>query len=199
MLGRGLPNLERYCTGARVSRELLTWREATSKLGWPDGGTDAAGRRLKRVVLAREVQSGRQIATRTGSGPAPQLRVTVGAVLRHLPELRRTRFDRFQANMTKLDTGITGRVSGIVADQLAELVDPRLDELWERDEVLAQEQERTALQVESLSKAVEVIHRRLRRRPNPTKSDHGEPVDQKHRARSQSPDGRPSRADDPGL
>ena len=154
-----------------MSQELLTWREVTTKLGWPDGGTDAAGRRLKRVVLAREAQCGKQIATRTGTGPAAQLRVTVGAVLRHLPELRRSRFDRFQADMAKIGTGITGRVSAIVADQLAELVEPRLDELWERDEVLAIEQERTAKQVESLSKAVEGIHRRLRKRPNPTKSN----------------------------
>lgn len=54
---------------------------------------DPKGRRLRNLVMARERQLGIPIAIRLAGDQAPKLRVTLGAIYRHLPELRRARTD----------------------------------------------------------------------------------------------------------
>jgi hypothetical protein len=154
-----------------MSQELLTWREATTKLGWADGGTEAAGRRLKRAVLARELQSGKQIATRISGGPDPQMRVTLSALHRHLPELRRSRVDQLSGVLAEYHADTDRRVEEAIEAKLAEAVDPRLEELWQRDEKLALEVERNTRDINRLSRAHASRGELPRPRPNPPKSD----------------------------
>lgn len=154
-----------------MSRQLLTWKRATLELQWHDGGTDAAGRRLKRLVFARERQSGKQIATRMGEGTRTRPLVTMSAIMRHMPELRRSRVDRLTEALKEYTDDTDRRVAEIVSEQLAESIEPRLDGLYERDENLAIAHEALAKQVNGISRAVSVISRRVKNRPRATTSD----------------------------
>jgi hypothetical protein len=158
-----------------MSRELLSWKRATVELQWPDGGSDAAGRRLKRLVFARERQTGKQIATRMGEGSRTRPLVTMSAIMRHMPELRRSRVDRLAEAIKEYTDDTDRRVVTIFAEQMAESVEPRLDELYDRDEKLAIAHEALARQVNGISRAVSVISSRMKKRPRATTSDHEKP------------------------
>jgi hypothetical protein len=158
-----------------MSRELLSWKRATVELQWPDGGSDAAGRRLKRLVFARERQTGKQIATRMGEGSRTRPLVTMSAIMRHMPELRRSRVDRLAEAIKEYTDDTDRRVVTIFAEQMAESVEPRLDELYDRDEKLAMAHEALARQVNGISRAVSVISSRMKKRPRATTSDHEKP------------------------
>jgi hypothetical protein len=54
---------------------------------------DPIGRKLRNLVMARERETGKRIAIRLSSGKEPKLRITIGAIYRHLPELRPARVD----------------------------------------------------------------------------------------------------------
>lgn len=114
---------------------LLTWNQAAKALGWTG---KAAGRRLKRAVLARERQTGKRIATRLGSERRPDYRVTIGAIRRHLPELRPSKVDDLRERFGEYLASIDTRMSDSIAHHVAEYVEPRLDELWQRDEEIAE-------------------------------------------------------------
>jgi hypothetical protein len=159
--------------GEALSQQLLTWKRATVELQWPDGGTDAAGRRLKRLVFARERQTGKQIATRSGEGRRTRPLVTMSAIMRHMPELRRSRVDRLTEALREYTNDTDRRVAEIVAEQFAETVEPRLEDLYQRDEKLAIAHEALAKQVNGISRAVSVISRRTKTRPRATTSDQG--------------------------
>ncbi len=135
-----------------MSQELLTWREATARLGWIDGGSEAAGRRLKDKILAREVASGKQIATRD-KGQRPMW-VTMSAVIRHMPELRRSRVDSLSKALAAYNAETDRRIEEAIEAKLAESIDPRLEELWQRDEKLALEIEAQGRRIHGLSRAV---------------------------------------------
>lgn len=156
-----------------MSRNLLTWRKATIELQFEGAGSEAAGRRLKKAVLAREVQLGKQIATRLGSGPRPKMRITLSAVMRWLPELRRSRVDRLSDALREFNADTDRRVTEIVTEQLAESVEPRLEELWQRDEKLAIEFEGLTKRVNGISRAVSRVNRSQKNRPASTGIDHG--------------------------
>jgi len=102
------------------------------RLGW--GESRAAAVRLKRAVLTRERELGKRIATRTGG----HHRITESALTRWMPELRRSKVDELAANFRSYLTDIDARISEGAADYVAKNVDPRLDELWARDEKLAE-------------------------------------------------------------
>lgn len=141
-----------------MSQELLTWKKATVQLAWKDGGTPAAGRRLKRAVLAREAETGKQIATRLKrDGQRIPLRITMSAIMRWLPELRRSRVDSLSAALAEYRAETGKLLREMISGQIAEHVEPRLDELWGRDEVLAAQVEAVAKDVYSLTEAVSII------------------------------------------
>lgn len=152
-----------------MSQELLTWREATSALGWIDGGTEAAGRRLKDKVLTRETQSGKQIATRD-KGQRPMW-VTVSAIMRHMPELRRSRVDQLSKALAAYNAETDRRVAEAIEAKLAESVEPRLEELWQRDEKLALEVEAQGRRINGLSRVVSRVRRGQKDRPTSTEID----------------------------
>lgn len=152
-----------------MSQELLTWREATSALGWSDGGTEAAGRRLKDKVLAREAVSGKQIATRD-KGKRPMW-VTIGAIMRHMPELRRSRVDALSKALAEYNAEADRRIANAIEAKISESVDPRLEELWQRDEKLAVEIEAQGRRIHGLSRAVSRVKRGQKDRPRSTEID----------------------------
>jgi hypothetical protein len=68
----------------------LSFSRAARVLERPD---DPKGRRLRNLVMAREQQLKTPIAIRLNGDQAPKLRITLGAIYRYLPELRRARSD----------------------------------------------------------------------------------------------------------
>lgn len=113
-------------------RELLTFRKMAARLGW--GESRAAARKLARAIHARERETGKQIATRTTGG---HKRITESALTRWMPELRRSKVDELAANFRSYLTDIDAKIAEGAAAYIAENVDPRLDELFERDETIA--------------------------------------------------------------
>lgn len=113
-------------------RELLTFRKMAERLGW--GNSRAAAVKLARAVRTRERETGKRIATRTGGG---HQRITESALTRHMPELSRSKVDELAANFKNYLTDIDAHIARGAAAYVAENVDPRIDELWERDEQLA--------------------------------------------------------------
>jgi hypothetical protein len=106
------------------TEELLSFRRAAAALGWPD--TWASGLRLKRAVLAREKQLGREIARRVGR---THLRVTLGALYRALPELRREKSSENREHVREYLAGIDDRIYEHAARAVQELVEPQIKEL----------------------------------------------------------------------
>lgn len=158
-----------------MSQELLTWREATTALGWTDGGTEAAGRRLRDKVLAREAQTGRQIATRSlGARPKPMW-VTMSAIMRHMPELRRSRVDSLSKALAEYNAESDKRIARAIESKLAESVEPRLEELWQRDEKLAVEVEAMGKRIHGLSRVVSHVRRDQKDRRPQTVTDAPKP------------------------
>ncbi len=113
-------------------RELLTFRKMASRLGW--GDSRAASRKLARAVRAREQETGKRIATRTGGG---HQRITESALTRWMPELKRSKVDELMVNFRAYLTDIDTKIAEGAAAYVSENVDPRLDELFERDEKIA--------------------------------------------------------------
>lgn len=112
-------------------RELLTFRKMAGRLGW--GESEAAGKRLKRAVRTRERELGKRIATRSGA----HCRISETALTRWMPELKRSKVDELAANFRSYLTDIDSKIAEGAAAYVAENVDPRLDELFQRDETIA--------------------------------------------------------------
>lgn len=129
----------------------MTWDRAAGSLGWVGRGR---ARRLKRIVFARERDTGKRIATRMGSSRKPAYKVSLSALRRHLPELFKSKVDELETIVTGYLAGIDERIAGKVADHVEEYVEPRLDELWQRDEKIAGQVVVLASKVEALSRAV---------------------------------------------
>lgn len=129
----------------------MTWDRAAGNLGWMGRGR---ARRLKRMVFARERETGKRIATRMGTKRKPAYKVSLSALRRHLPELFKSKVDELEAVVTGYLAGIDERIAGKVADHVDEYVEPRLDELWQRDEKIAGQVMGLAAGVEALSKVV---------------------------------------------
>lgn len=129
----------------------MTWERAAEKLGWSGSGR---GRRLKRLVFSREEKTGKRIATRVGTSRRPAYKVSLSALRRHLPELFKSKVDELEAIVSGYLAGIDERIAGKVADHVDEYVEPRLDELWERDEKIAGQIVSLATRVEALAKVV---------------------------------------------
>lgn len=100
---------------------------------------DRRGRKLQRLILAREAKTGAQIMRRMG-GDAEGRRylVSLPALRQHLPELfAASSVDDLQKSMRRFLADIDDRIAGAVAEHVSAQVDPKITELWERDETIA--------------------------------------------------------------
>jgi hypothetical protein len=93
----------------------LTFREAAKELGWAH---DPEGRQLRELVLAREKELGRRIAIRSSAPVRPKMKVTIGALTRALPQLKKARVDRLAAELRP----ILARTEGLIRDEVREQV-----------------------------------------------------------------------------
>jgi hypothetical protein len=115
---------------------LLTLREAAAWLGW--GNNRFAARRLERRLVAKEKAIGRSLMVRTQGAERETRRVTVSMLRAYLPEARPSKVDELKRDMVKRLEGLDERIREGAAGYVAEHVEPRLDELWERDEQIAE-------------------------------------------------------------
>lgn len=114
--------------------ELLSFRKAAERIGWKGR---AGEYKLLRVVFSKEKESGKQIATRFRGPKKTNCRVTISALRRHCPELFKSKVDELSENMRDYLHSIDTRIAEAAAAHVARHVEPRLDELWGRDEVIA--------------------------------------------------------------
>ena len=115
---------------------LLTFREAAAWLGW--GNSRAAGLRLKRRVIAKEKALKRALIVRIEGPERESRRVTRSMLRTHMREVLPSKVDElkrdFGRHLATLDERIRMASSAFVAQQ----VEPRLSELWQRDEQIAE-------------------------------------------------------------
>jgi hypothetical protein len=115
----------------------LTWREASALLG---RANDPDGRKLKLLVLAREKQSGRQIAIRLGGEKAPKLRVTLSAIRRAFPDLRAAHADGLATSIrflaAELDQRHDARTKELIQAELDSDLRPRVGKLEKRTGIM---------------------------------------------------------------
>jgi len=117
-----------------LGEELLTLPQAQSRLKMKG----PRGLRLKRYLLAKEKRTGKQIMQRLGGGKRASYRVTMSLLRKHCPELFKSKVDELQSNFRRYLSHIDARIREHAAEYVAEHVDPRLQELWQRDEMLAE-------------------------------------------------------------
>ncbi len=114
----------------------MTWERAACVLKW-DGRH--RGRRLKRLVLAREKQTGKRIAIRLGGEQRTVYRVTMSALRKHCRDLFKSKVDEVADNFKAYFKDLDERIASGVAEHVEEYVEPRLEELWQRDEKIAEQ------------------------------------------------------------
>lgn len=100
-----------------ASNAPLTFRRAAEALGQED----ASGRALKAMVLAREAQIGKPIASRMAGKKQPKMKVTLSAIYEHLPELREHKtgeqmMRQIRGYVSAIDDRITERAGEVVQE-----------------------------------------------------------------------------------
>jgi len=109
----------------------LSFPDAAEKIGW--GKSQRSGRRLRRMVLAREKRKGVEIATRGDGNQRPIRGVTIAALFRHLPELRSAPIDELSSKFRTYLEGIDENLRVIARTEAESVVDeqvtPQLEEL----------------------------------------------------------------------
>jgi hypothetical protein len=131
--------------------QLLTFAEAAEKLKWKKPG---AGRRLKRTCLSRERQSGKPFIVRLKGDNRVNYRVTIGALRTHMPELFHSAVDDLTRSFSEYLENIDDKLRDRVSEQIAETVEPRLEELWQRDEIIAENLNQLGKRVEAVAAQV---------------------------------------------
>lgn len=113
--------------------EELSFRQAAAQL---KRRHDPHGRRLRNMVLARERQSGQQIAVRLAGQVEPKTRVTLGALYRAFPELREARVDQLASMAKPLLERAEARTRDVVRSELSRDIGPRVSKLEKRTRIL---------------------------------------------------------------
>jgi hypothetical protein len=133
---------------------LLTLAQAEQRCGLPPN----RGRTLLELLNAKERKLGREIMIRKGRGLKNRhLRVTMSMVRQHCPELFPSAVDDLQRSFRRYLEDIDEHIAAGVAEHVAAHVDPKLDELWERDEKIAKNVKALGERVDKLSRVV-VFH-----------------------------------------
>lgn len=136
--------------------ELLSLPDAQRRLGMPG----PHGRKLKRLLVAKEQQSGKRIMIRLSGGRRPKPRVTWSLLRKHCPELFESKVQQLERDMRGYLDAIDAKISESVAAHMTDQVEPRLEELWQRDEVIAESVRKLAQRVNAIA------------RPQSTANDH---------------------------
>lgn len=109
------------------------------------------GLRLKRYVLNREREIGKKIARRNSSAKyGVRYTITMTALRRYCPDLFPSKVDELRRTFDAYIDSIDGKIEERVTAHVSEHVDPRLDELWQRDEIIAKSVTDLATRVERI-------------------------------------------------
>lgn len=111
----------------------LSFHQAARKL---NRRGDSRGRGLRAMVLAREKQTGKQIAIRLNGQKQPKLRITVGALYRAFPELLPARIDDIHRLMRPMLDRAAEQTRLVVQEEIKATVDPRLKRLEKNDRII---------------------------------------------------------------
>jgi hypothetical protein len=111
----------------------LSFHEAAKML---NRKRDSRGRALRSMVLAREKQTGKQIAIRLNGEKEPKLRITIGALYRAFPELLPARIDDIHRLMRPMLDRAAERTRSVVQEEIKKTVDPRLSRLEKNDRII---------------------------------------------------------------
>lgn len=127
--------------------ELLTLPDAQQRLGMAGG----RGRRLRRLLLAREAETGKRIMIRLPGGRRQNKRVTWSLLRKHCPELFESKVQQLERDMRGYLDAIDAKIIESVSAHVTDHVEPRLDELWQRDEVIAESVRKLAQRVATIA------------------------------------------------
>jgi len=101
---------------------------------------DPIGRKLRNLVIARERETGKRIAIRLGGTKEPKLRVTIGSLYRHLPELRPARIDDLarlvRPMLERQEERLTTRTENLIREKVDRDVLPRVEKVEKRLELM---------------------------------------------------------------
>lgn len=126
---------------------LLRLEDAATELGW----TGSARReRLKRLIFARENELGHTFAIRLKGPRRTGYRVTMGALRCNLPELFPSKISTLAGEMRELVGNLSVQFQEKIAQEVANATEPRLDELYLRQERIAEEMSKLVLAVQDL-------------------------------------------------
>lgn len=119
--------------------KLLTVPQASRAIDPDCKELDSRGQMLGRLIAAAEKRAGVTIGVFIERKARRRRKVTLGQLRRHLPELfPPSSVSAVERTLRTYLAGIDQRIAEKCAEQIARDVDPRLDELWGRDEKLAQ-------------------------------------------------------------
>jgi len=111
----------------------LSFSEAAAELG---RHRDPKGRKLRNMVVARELQTGRQIAIRLAGQKEPKLRITIGALYRAFPELAPAKIDDIARLMKPMLDRSEARTRDVVREEIQKDVIPRIEYLEEESGIV---------------------------------------------------------------
>jgi len=97
---------------------------------------DPKGRKLRNMVVARERQTGKQIAIRLAGQKEPKLRITIGALYRAFPELAPAKIDDIARLMKPMLERAEARTRVVVREEIARDVLPRIVYLEEESGIV---------------------------------------------------------------
>ena len=117
--------------------ELLTYAQAQRRI--PGFQGDRHGRKLRRIVEARERRIGATIAVVVSEGDRQHRRVTLSALRQHVPNLFASKVDTLARDMSGYLARIDGRMLNIAKQAIDEQVRPHIKKLYARDETIAEE------------------------------------------------------------
>jgi hypothetical protein len=130
--------------------EPLTIPEAQRRLGFKG---DPQGRRLLRLLIAKERSAGARFLIRQGGGQRQRFKVTMTAIRRHAPDLLPSKVDKLRRDFSGYMKAIDDRIAEGAAQHVQRFVEPRLSELYDRDEEIAESVDELAQRVAKLSGA----------------------------------------------
>jgi hypothetical protein len=109
------------------------------------------GLRLRRLLLTRETETGKRIMIRLPGRRRQNKRVTWSLLRKHCPELFESKVQQLERDMRGYLDAIDAKISESVAAHVTDHVEPRLDELWQRDEVIAKSVRELAQRVRAIA------------------------------------------------
>lgn len=147
MRPRKAPRLTAWAHRDRSGSDLISLAEAERRLGMQP----SRGRKLQRYLRARERDLGRQIIVDLGTRRKRRERVTLHVLRQTCPALFRSRVDTLVSGFRKVLTRIDAHTAELVDARVAAYVDPRVRELWQRDEQIAESVQALGARVERLT------------------------------------------------